>query len=281
MVYQDRLRTSERDNSESCCVLHRRWEQEPADVRRRHRPLSNRCAVEQRVSVSCCRTPCLERKHNHLPRQARDRHTRQTEQENVLSDDFKTMVQLWKAHGHTLCEEFHKTLDSRPFTLTHGDSSSSSPSPSSSSSSSETKSRKETVDFCGHCFPEAIRPGLCVCPETALANHRVSQRKTERKGCCCGVAFLRCIFYITGDLRADNLFRLGATAIYILKVIIYQDRLGTNIGKTQKKRGVSLGANGEATAFKIIDWQTYSSAPPGADMTQMVRGRKNSPLNHQ
>ena len=37
------------------------------------------------------------------------------------NDGMKKMLALWKAHGNALADEFHKTLDSRPFTLTHGD----------------------------------------------------------------------------------------------------------------------------------------------------------------
>ena len=37
------------------------------------------------------------------------------------NDDMKKMLALWKAHGEALITEFHKTLDSRPFTLAHGD----------------------------------------------------------------------------------------------------------------------------------------------------------------
>lgn len=33
----------------------------------------------------------------------------------------KTMVRLYKKHGKAIIEEFHKILDSRPFTLVHGD----------------------------------------------------------------------------------------------------------------------------------------------------------------
>ena len=37
------------------------------------------------------------------------------------TDKDKVMVQLWKAHGHALADAFHTVLDTRPFTLTHGD----------------------------------------------------------------------------------------------------------------------------------------------------------------
>jgi hypothetical protein len=139
------------------------------------------------------------------------------------------MLQLWKAHGHALCEEFHKKLDARPFTLCHGDS------------SSETNSdQEESSSLCwsyelfhsSACYTRLSRD--CLDKSIVFVG---GKNHFKRKGCCC-VAFLCCIHYCIGDLRADNLFRLGA--------------------------------NGEATAFKIIDWQTYSSAPPGADMTQMV-----------
>jgi hypothetical protein len=37
------------------------------------------------------------------------------------TDDAKKMIALWKKHGAAICDEFHKVLDSRPFTLIHGD----------------------------------------------------------------------------------------------------------------------------------------------------------------
>ncbi len=78
------------------------------------------------------------------------------------TDETKKMIALWKKHGKAICDEYHEVLDSRPFTLIHG------------------------------------------------------------------------------DLRADNIFRKGK--------------------------------NGEATALKFIDWQTYSAAPPGVEMCQMLTG---------
>jgi thiamine kinase-like enzyme len=37
------------------------------------------------------------------------------------TDPLKNLVRLWKAHGTALLEECHRILDSRPFTLVHGD----------------------------------------------------------------------------------------------------------------------------------------------------------------